>query len=1609
MHSVNKKRDKLRKDIQLGLSTKRKILAEMVLLNDQLDFCNEHISKSQKDLDSYENKERSQQHLKIPLALLVIIFLAVGFFVFKPALTGYTTITVENNYTQDLGLVIDSNSEHAWFLENPGDLRSLKISGSISKDGYAQVYVLHKGVKYVVFDSDTLVGEWIAGITGLAVSNETSEITNETNQTNKTIPINETINETKPLENISIINETIPINETNITKNIIINLDYASGTAYDPDDDGVEASDGIIDFTVENTDFSWNVDFSKVCTKWETYSADNEEITTVCYGAEACCNFIGLMPTSLEWDEDFLSAYSQHGASVNNVISSQVLYVDYNASLENPYSDIHNSEWGSLNATFSDDRISFNDVCVDTCLLSGFNETFYTLIFNVSNATLAIDSVDYSVLEELEVVSLAKVSNATVSEEEVIQYSAVIGKPVKWKKIVKLANKTSNLTVILPKEATNVSVNKFVYKRVKEKVKEAKIKTKNRVNYVDTYNLITASAVVDTVASQDTTELIIEEEVDEVEIEYETPAPEAVEEEISSSRKQVVISSSVHYTNILAYTSLPTEAREGQIKLYWLKDSGREVASFDAYDTNGNSLIDYIEWVVPSLSSQTYELIIEISAAEHLDSDRNFVSDIYEHVKAQDDYWSEPIPAGHYVRATFKEALDSSKDITIYARSDSGSSIAVYTEQGNELIATFNNISAESYYKVYLTALNDSYSTFDLEIVGDSVEFDYIVDPTVIQVIDSNTTGYTGLYFGKDWRESPPDYSVTINESLTSGWFSVAKPLDIGTNRKILNVSLNSSRDFNVNDSILGLWRFEEGSGSTVYDESTYSNDGTITGATFTSDAHNGEYGMNFKGGSGNSITVTSPVFNGDAISISQWVYPTLSGSSNSMLGLYSSDTPRIIWGYDNSDQVGIWDTDAGWLYAGAAGAFDKEQWYHLVFIWNGTGRQIWVDGVLEGSGGGNLSSNDITGNLWIGAEGGSSSFNGTIDSTMIFNYSLSATEISEMFNATNGTHPDYDSFANATVTKIRVSEGNATDSYSPIYNGSNVNLENLTGFWSMDNGTAYFNGTHVLDSSGYENHGEILGATCQNTTGFIDAGCDFDGVNDWILVSDSNNLIVGSSNYTHCAWANANGLDGTERNIVETDGSTGLNEQIIRCSSVGCAYFNRNGANIGFRITPVTDEWHHYCGVRNGDDYYTYYDGLQTNSENNAGGDIPGAVIDVGIGRRPNTVGSYWNGSIDQVMVFNQSLTTTEVKELYETSALKYTDWIQASTNPEARFVQYNVSLTSKDKLFSEYVLNVTMDYNEPPTISAPKLNSTTHPKNMTYANLTCINTTQSDEDDDALFNSYNWFINNISMTQLHMSFDTKHNSTNWTYDFSGEDNHGWINGSSWNKTGGINGSGAYDFDGSNDYIDCGTSNLPTGNSSRTIMFWMKPRAMGGYDTWFSYGTTNTYKMFSITGGPAGTFQTLGIERWGATAFQWKSNVTLDVWTHVAITLDNGKDVVMYLNGTKDKNVTYDAFNTAISATVSCVIGSRIDDHGGDADGLIDEVRVFNRSLSASQIYAIYSDQKDQFTLVSDETSAEDVVKCQITTSDGTDYSQANSSEIVALDGQLEVLTALQ
>ncbi len=166
------------------------------------------------------------------------------------------------------------------------------------------------------------------------------------------------------------------------------------------------------------------------------------------------------------------------------------------------------------------------------------------------------------------------------------QLNAEISLPVKW--LMTIKNSTH---ATLPGTSTNICIKKIL-------------------NETEKVN-ITLTGTSTTLLSTSGKEITLDAN-NIYNIEYETPPPVATEKIITNYKKQVTISSGIHYANILAYTNI-TETKKEMIKLYWLTNNTKTQFKDITYiDTNNNLLIDKISWVIPHLSNQTFEVEIKI-------------------------------------------------------------------------------------------------------------------------------------------------------------------------------------------------------------------------------------------------------------------------------------------------------------------------------------------------------------------------------------------------------------------------------------------------------------------------------------------------------------------------------------------------------------------------------------------------------------------------------------------------------------------------------------------------------------------------------------------------------------------------------------------------------------------------------------------------------------------------------------------------------------------------------------------------------------------------------------------------------------------------------------
>jgi hypothetical protein len=209
---------------------------------------------------------------------------------------------------------------------------------------------------------------------------------------------------------------------------------------------------------------------------------------------------------------------------------------------------------------------------------------------------------------------------------------------------------------------------------------------------------------------------------------------------------------------------------------------------------------------------------------------------------------------------------------------------------------------------------------------------------------------------------------------------------------------------------LVGHWTMAQDSlkGSLLADKTPYENDGTIYGATFTTDRKGkANSAMSFDGvndyincGNGASLNIT------DKITISAWVKP-VGPHEDGYGGIWhdgaGSTRNRILLANDGALLA---QYIIGGVYAScqtSSGVIPLNTWKQVIFTYNGSEIAFFVDGVKKSSTLANGGISPSSGNRQIGwGHGETYHFNGLIDDVRIYNRALSETEIKTLYNSYN-------------------------------------------------------------------------------------------------------------------------------------------------------------------------------------------------------------------------------------------------------------------------------------------------------------------------------------------------------------------------------------------------------------------------------------------------------------------------------------------------------------------------------------------------------------------------------------------------------------------------------
>jgi hypothetical protein len=216
-----------------------------------------------------------------------------------------------------------------------------------------------------------------------------------------------------------------------------------------------------------------------------------------------------------------------------------------------------------------------------------------------------------------------------------------------------------------------------------------------------------------------------------------------------------------------------------------------------------------------------------------------------------------------------------------------------------------------------------------------------------------------------------------------------------------------------------------------------------------------------------------------------------------------------------------------------------------------------------------------------------------------------------------------------------------------------------LVGYWKLDDNNAL---TSVIDYSGKGNTGTAYSGTATSTsvlstsTAMVGRAMTFDGVDDYIRMTDSASLNIGTTDFTISMWLKLNSLTAQQAVISKQllNTNNGDDGWIFFMYSDGggngiCAWYDQARgayANLGFTALPNT--WYHTVIVKNYSKVliYVYKNGVLVNTFSSPATNINVAQpLKIGIN---NWAAHGFNGLIDEVKIFNRALSATEIQQDY-------------------------------------------------------------------------------------------------------------------------------------------------------------------------------------------------------------------------------------------------------------------------------------------------------------------------------------------------------------------------
>ena len=201
-----------------------------------------------------------------------------------------------------------------------------------------------------------------------------------------------------------------------------------------------------------------------------------------------------------------------------------------------------------------------------------------------------------------------------------------------------------------------------------------------------------------------------------------------------------------------------------------------------------------------------------------------------------------------------------------------------------------------------------------------------------------------------------------------------------------------------------------------------------------------------------------------------------------------------------------------------------------------------------------------------------------------------------------------------------------------------------LVGLWHFDEGI----GSIANDSSGSipPNNGTLEGDASW-TIGKFGNALDLDGMEDYVIVDDSNSLDI-TAELTIEAWVHTDvSIDGSTQMQIVDKGEHQYKSAYMLMIYDGDLYGRVNKNNDTaciYTSYPNDGEWHHVAYTFKSGEQELYIDGSNVVS-NTGSATITSNPYPLLIGRGVNRPQYCWNGAIDEVRIYNCALSPSTIK----------------------------------------------------------------------------------------------------------------------------------------------------------------------------------------------------------------------------------------------------------------------------------------------------------------------------------------------------------------------------